>query len=125
MTFQELILRGIPNELPTHPGMDGSLNHAPKRKQILSDAEKKLALKNALRYFPERFHQSLVTEFLEELETFGRIYMHRFRPTYQMYARPIHDYPGNCIEAKGIMLMIQNNLDPKVAQHPQIGRAHV
>ena len=119
MTFQELILQGIPNELPTHPGMDGSLNHAPKRKQILSDAEKKLALKNALRYFPERFHQSLVTEFLEELETFGRIYMHRFRPTYQMYARPIHEYPGNCIEAKGIMLMIQNNLDPKVAQHPQ------
>jgi urocanate hydratase len=118
MTFQEDIRMGIPSELPPKSKFDLSLNHAPKRKEILSKEEKKLALKNALRYFPKKFHKELAIEFWEELNTFGRIYMYRFRPDYKMYARPISDYPGNSLQAKAIMLMIQNNLDYAVAQHP-------
>ena len=117
-SFQQQILQGIPNELPEKQTYDESANHAPKRKEILSVAEKKQAIKNALRYFPERFHAELAPEFFEELHTFGRIYMHRFRPTYMMAARPIDEYPAKCKQAAAIMLMIQNNLDPAVAQHP-------
>jgi urocanate hydratase len=118
MTFQELIKQGIPNELPPQKEYDKTINHAPKRKEILSKDEKKLALKNALRYFDPKHHTVLLPEFKEELETYGRIYMYRFRPDYKMYARPIEEYPGNSQQAKSIMLMIQNNLDYAVAQHP-------
>lgn len=118
MTFQEQILQGIPSELPSPQPYDTTVNHAPKRKQILSDAEKKLALKNALRYFEPRHHAELASEFMNELETHGRIYMYRFRPSYRMYARPVSEYPGKSEQAKAIMLMIQNNLDYAVAQHP-------
>lgn len=118
MTFQEQILQGIPSELPPPQPYDTTVNHAPKRKQILSDAEKKLALKNALRYFEPRHHAELASEFMNELETHGRIYMYRFRPSYRMYARPVSEYPGKSEQAKAIMLMIQNNLDYAVAQHP-------
>ena len=118
MTFQELICQGIPNELPPVQPFDDSLNHAPKRKEILSVSEKKLAIQNALRYFEPKHHQVLATEFAQELEKYGRIYMYRFRPTYKMYARPINEYPGKSIQAKAIMHMIQNNLDYAVAQHP-------
>ena len=118
MTFQEKIKQGIPSELPSIKEYQKEINHAPKRKDILSKAEKELALKNALRYFDKKHHKVLVKEFLEELETYGRIYMYRFRPDYKMYARPINEYPGNCEQAKAIMLMIQNNLDYAVAQHP-------
>lgn len=118
MTFQEQILQGIPSELPPPQPYDTTVNHAPKRKQILSDAEKKLALKNALRYFEPRHHAELASEFMDELETYGRIYMYRFRPSYRMYARPVSEYPGQSEQAKAIMLMIQNNLDYAVAQHP-------
>lgn len=118
MTFQELILQGIPAELPSQQTFDSSLNHAPKRKDILSPTEKKLAIRNALRYFDPKHHPTLAIEFAEELHTYGRIYMYRFRPTYAMYARPIHEYPGKCMQAKAIMHMIQNNLDYRVAQHP-------
>lgn len=117
-TFQDDIKQGIPLELPAKKAYDLSINHAPKRKEILSEAEKELAIKNALRYFPKHFHAELAPEFLEELETYGRIYMHRFRPDYKFYARPIEDYPGNSMQAKAIMLMIHNNLDHAVAQHP-------
>jgi len=116
--FQEDIRQGIPSTLPTRKEYEQQINHAPKRKEILSREEKKLALRNALRYFPVSFHAELAPEFLEELETYGRIYMYRFRPDYKMYARPIEEYPGNCLQAKAIMLMIQNNLDYAVAQHP-------
>lgn len=116
--FQEAILQGIPNELPPMPSYDTSINHAPKRKDILSKEEKKLALQNALRYFPTKWHSILAKEFAEELDTYGRIYMYRFRPTYTMYARPIHEYPHKSLHAAAIMAMIQNNLDPAVAQHP-------
>ncbi|MBU2019665.1 MAG: urocanate hydratase [Bacteroidetes bacterium] len=116
--FQAAILEGIPNKLPKIQHYDESVNRAPKRKEILSEEEKKLAIKNALRYFPEHFHKELATEFLMELNEFGRIYMHRFRPSYEMKARPIDQYPGKCEQAKAIMLMIQNNLDYAVAQHP-------
>ena len=95
-----------------------SINHAPKRKEILSNDEKVLALQNALRYFDPKHHTELLPEFREELECYGRIYMHRFRPDYKMYARPIDEYPGKSAQAKAIMLMIQNNLDHAVAQHP-------
>ncbi len=113
------INEGIPDILPKHPGIDPTVIHAPHRKQVLSDEEKKLALKNALRYFPTNLHEELAPEFLDELNTLGRIYMHRFRPTdYPMKAHNINDYPNNSIEAASIMMMIQNNLDPEVAQYP-------
>ena len=123
-TFQQQIQEGIPAQMPEMPSMDNGINRAPKRKEILSNEEKALALRNALRYFPENLHESLAKEFAEELKIYGRIYMHRYRPTYEMYARPISEYPSKCDQAAAIMLMIQNNLDPRVAQH-QIGRAHV
>lgn len=118
MTFQEQILEGIPSVLPNPKPFEPAINHAPKRKEILSEEEKKLALKNALRYFEPKHHAALLPEFKEELETYGRIYMYRLRPDYRMYARPISEYPGKCEQAKAIMLMIQNNLDYAVAQHP-------
>ena len=118
MTFQEQIQQGIPSQLPQPKPYESGINHAPKRKEILSDEEKKLALRNALRYFEPKFHAELLTEFKAELETYGRIYMYRFRPDYEMKARPITDYPGKSEQAKAIMLMIQNNLDYAVAQHP-------
>ncbi|WP_121964160.1 urocanate hydratase [Myroides sp. N17-2] len=118
MTFQEHILQGIPTVLPPKKEYDLTINHAPKRKEILSDDEKILALKNALRYFPSENHSTLIPEFKEELEKYGRIYMYRLRPDYKMYARSINEYPGQCQQAKAIMLMIQNNLDYAVAQHP-------
>lgn len=118
MTFQEQIKQGIPNELPQPKEYDYYINHAPKRKDILSDEEKKLALKNALRYFDPKFHTELIPEFKQELEQYGRIYMYRFRPDYEMYARPVDEYPGNSLQAKAIMVMIQNNLSYAVAQHP-------
>ena len=118
MTFQDEIKQGIPTQLPNPKPYDLSINHAPKRKDILSKDEKKLALQNALRYFEPQHHEELIKEFLEELTTYGRIYMYRFRPDYQIYARPISEYPGNSDQAKAIMLMIQNNLDYAVAQHP-------
>jgi urocanate hydratase len=116
--FQAAIKQGIPNEMPTIKLYDTEINHAPKRKEILSKDEKKLALRNALRYFPSNQHMILAPEFLKELNDFGRIYMYRYRPDYEMYARPIEEYPGNSMQAKAIMLMIQNNLDYAVAQHP-------
>jgi urocanate hydratase len=116
--FQQDIKGGIPNELPKKTSLDTSVSHAPKRKEILTDVEKVLALKNALRYFPKEHHAELLEEFKQELKDFGRIYMHRFRPNYEMKAYPIEDYPGNSLQAKAIMLMIQNNLDYAVAQHP-------
>ena len=118
MTFKEEILQGIPSELPTPKPFDNQINHAPKRKDILSQEEKTLALKNALRYFEPKHHKTLIPEFREELETYGRIYMYRFRPNYKMYARPIEEYPAKSKQAAAIMLMIQNNLDYAVAQHP-------
>lgn len=118
MTFQEQILQGIPSVLPNPKPYELEINHAPKRKEILSDEEKKLALKNALRYFEPKHHAELLPEFKAELETYGRIYMYRLRPDYKMYARPISEYPGKSEQAKAIMLMIQNNLDYAVAQHP-------
>ncbi|MBI3238552.1 MAG: urocanate hydratase [Flavobacteriia bacterium] len=116
--FQHAIQEGIPTAIPAKKPVDPAVNHAPKRKEILSTEEKKLALQNALRYFPKDQHQELIVDFLEELETVGRIYMHRYRPDYTIYARPISDYPGKSEQAKAIMLMIQNNLDHAVAQHP-------
>ncbi|HEY9117984.1 MAG TPA: urocanate hydratase [Roseivirga sp.] len=118
MTFQEEILEGIPSLMPEPPVLDGKVNRAPKRKEILSGEEKKLALRNALRYFPAAWHATLAKEFLEELNTYGRIYMYRFMPKNLIEARPIDAYPGKSEQAKSIMLMIQNNLDHKVAQHP-------
>ncbi len=118
MNFAQQVQQGIPNELPSFKELDTTVSHAPKRKEILSDEEKKLALKNALRYFDKKHHAILVKEFADELEKFGRIYMHRFRPNYKMYARPIDEYPGKSVQARSIMLMIQNNLNPEVAQHP-------
>lgn len=116
--FQKEILAGIPDELPEVKEYDKTINHAPKRKDILTKEQKRLALKNALRYFPERLHAQLAPEFYEELEKYGRIYMYRYRPSYKMYARPIDEYPAKSRQAAAIMLMIQNNLDPAVAQHP-------
>lgn len=118
MTFKEQIQQGIPTTLPASKELDGSVSHAPKRKEILSEEEKKLALKNALRYFDAAHHAELIPEFKEELEKYGRIYMYRLRPEYEMYARPIEEYPGKSQQAKAIQLMIQNNLDKAVAQHP-------
>src|SRR5690606_9399647 len=116
--FKEAIKQGIPSELPAKANLDNKVSHAPKRKAILSPEEEKLAIRNALRYFPKEWHSELASEFLEELRTYGRIYMYRFRPQYEMYARPISAYPANSQQAAAIMLMIQNNLDPAVAQHP-------
>lgn len=116
--FKAAILEGIPEKLPLPKAYDTNINHAPKRKDILNSEEKKLALKNALRYFPRQFHEVLAPEFLNELETYGRIYMYRFRPDYEMFARPIDAYPAKSKQAASIMLMIQNNLDKAVAQHP-------
>src|SRR5690606_30410208 len=118
MTFQEQIKQGIPNELPQPKPYEKQINHAPKRKEILNDEEKKLAVRNALRYFEPKFHAELIAEFQKELEDYGRIYMYRFRPEYEMKARPISEYPGKSEQAKAIMLMIHNNLDYAVAQHP-------
>lgn len=116
--LKEQIQQGIPSILPLPKPYEANINHAPKRKEILSEDEKKLALRNALRYFEPKHHAELIQEFAEELKTYGRIYMYRFRPDYKMYARPISEYPGKCEQAKAIMLMIQNNLDYAVAQHP-------
>lgn len=121
MTHEEFMVdirAGIPNTLPDPQPYDHTVNHAPKRKDILTPEEKKLALRNALRYFPKKFHATLAPEFLDELKTYGRIYMYRFRPTYDMHARPIDEYPHKCKQAAAIMMMIQNNLDRAVAQHP-------
>ena len=117
--FKNSISKGIPSSLPSVKKRRPDISHAPNRKVLLSKEEKVLALKNALRYFPENQHDALAKEFLEELNSFGRIYMYRFQPDYKMYARPIDEYPGKSNQTKSIMLMIQNNLDPKIAQHPQ------
>ncbi|MDG3584143.1 urocanate hydratase [Galbibacter pacificus] len=117
-SFASQIQEGIPEILPKKKDYDPLVNHAPKRKEILTDDEKKLAIKNALRYFDKSLHAELIQEFKEELETYGRIYMYRLRPDYPMYARPIDAYPAKSRHAAAIMLMIMNNLDPKVAQHP-------
>ena len=118
MNFKEQILQGLPQELPQPKALDSIVSHAPRRKDILSTEEKRLAVRNALRYFPSEWHGELAPEFANELKEYGRIYMYRFRPDYDMYARPIGDYPAISRQAAAIMLMIQNNLDPKVAQHP-------
>ena len=118
MTFQEEILAGIPVGLPEPKSYDKEINHAPKRKDILTEEQKVLALKNALRYFPEALHATLAPEFAAELKAYGRIYMYRFRPSYRIYARPIDEYPAKSRQAAAIMAMIQNNLDERVAQHP-------
>ncbi|GAB4253651.1 MAG: urocanate hydratase [Saprospiraceae bacterium] len=120
ISFKEAILQGIPDELPAAKPYDETVSHAPKRviDDVLSAEEKRLAVANALRYFPKKFHQVLAPEFAEELEKYGRIYMYRFRPDYEMYARPIDEYPHRSKQAAAIMLMIQNNLDPTVAKHP-------
>ena len=119
MNFTSQILQGIPNELPTKKTYPKNANSAPKRKDILSLEEKKLAIKNALRYFPKKWHKVLSQEFANELKEFGRIYMFRFKPDYKIYARNISEYPANSTQAAAIMLMIQNNLNPDVAQHPE------
>lgn len=119
MTFKEQILQGIPHQLPPKKDYSRNASHAPKRKEILNLAEKKLAIRNALRYFPKAWHAALAQEFADELEAYGRIYMYRFMPDYELYARPINEYPAKSVQAAGIMLMIQNNLDPAVAQHPE------
>ena len=116
--FQKAIIEGIPDVLPEPKPLDLSVNHAPERKQILTADEKKLALRNALRYFPPKHHKTLLPEFREELETYGRIYMYRFRPDYKIYARSIDEFPHKSRQAAAIMLMISNNLDSAVAQHP-------
>lgn len=116
--FQQQVRLGIPDYLPVPKEYDATVNHAPKRKDILTPAQKRLALRNALRYFPKHLHAELAPEFAEELHRYGRIYMYRYRPEYDIYARPIDEYPARCREAAAIMLMIQNNLDPRVAQHP-------
>ncbi len=117
-SFQEEIIEGIPSQLPASKPFDPNVNHAPKRKEILTDTEKQLALKNALRYFDAKHHATLLPEFAQELEAYGRIYMYRFMPEHTIYARPIDEYPAKSKQAAAIMLMIQNNLDHAVAQHP-------
>ena len=119
MTFQEQILQGIPAELPIKKAYPTDANRAPKRKDILSTDEKQLAIRNALRYFPKKWHQELAVEFAQELKKFGRIYMYRFKPDYAIYARPVSEYPAVSNQAAAIMLMMHNNLDPAVAQHPE------
>ncbi len=118
LSFRDEIQQGIPDYLPDYPKFEAHINRAPKRRDILNSAEKKLALENALRYFPKKFHEQLKLEFMDELNTWGRIYMYRFKPIHPIYARPIHEYPAKNPQAAAIMLMIQNNLDPRVAQHP-------
>lgn len=121
MTIEDIkadICQGIPVTIPPKKEYDPEVNHAPKRKEILSEEERKLALQNALRYFPKEQHAELLADFKEELDQYGRIYMYRYRPDYKMYARPINEYPGKSEQAKAIMVMIQNNLDYAVAQHP-------
>ena len=119
MTFKEQILQGLPNTLPPKKAYPIGGNRAPKRKDVLSKEEKQLAIRNALRYFPDQWHSDLATEFAEELKEYGRIYMYRFKPNYDIYARPISEYPAQSEQGAAIMLMIQNNLDPAVAQHPE------
>ncbi|MFT4830708.1 MAG: urocanate hydratase [Psychroserpens sp.] len=119
MDFKAQILQGIPSELPTVKTIPSTANRAPKRKEILSLEEKKLAIRNALRYFPAAWHKILSVEFAQELQDYGRIYMYRFRPEYKLHARAIHEYPAKTVQAAAIMLMVQNNLDPAVAQHPE------
>src|SRR5690606_10649875 len=119
MLFQDQIRQGIPSILPPKKDRSPDVSHAPRRKDILSPEEKKLALTNALRYFPKEWHSELAGEFLTELREFGRIYMYRFMPDYEIFARPISEYPAKSHQAAAIMLMIQNNLDPAVAQHPE------
>jgi urocanate hydratase len=119
MTFKQQILQGIPDKLPAKKPYPKGANRAPSRKEILTIEEKKLAIKNALRYFPKKWHEELAVEFAEELKAYGRIYMYRFKPDYKIYARPITEYPANTPQAAAIMMMIQNNLDPAVAQHPE------
>ncbi len=119
MNFKEQILQGIPKELPAKKAYPKDANRAPRRKDVLSADEKKLAIRNALRYFPKAWHQELAADFAYELKEFGRIYMYRFKPDYKIYARPIDEYPAKSRQAAAIMLMIQNNLDPAVAQHPE------
>lgn len=118
MTFADEIRMGIPDFLPEPMPYDNNINHAPKRKEILTQEERQLALRNALRYFPKYLHAQLAPEFIDELNRYGRIYMYRYRPSYDMYARPIDEYPHRSEQAAAIMLMIQNNLNPEVAQHP-------
>ncbi len=117
-SFKAGVLEGIPDELPEPKPYDPDINHAPVRKDILTKERKKLALKNALRYFPKKFHAELAKEFAQELKDYGRIYMYRFRPDYEIKARPVTDYPYKSVHAAAIMLMITNNLDTAVAQHP-------
>jgi urocanate hydratase len=117
--FKKAIEQGIPNVLPPKKEPSPEANRAPKRKEILTAEEKKLAVRNALRYFPKAWHEELAREFMDELQTYGRIYMYRFKPDYELFARPIDEYPAKCRKAAAIMLMIQNNLDPAVAQHPE------
>ena len=119
INFQDEIKQGIPSELPKAKPYPADANRAPKRKDILSAEEKQLAVRNALRYFPKEWHQELATEFAQELTDFGRIYMYRFKPSYHLKARSIADYPAKCQQAAAIMLMVENNLDPAVAQHPE------
>ncbi len=120
LAFQSLIRAGLPDQLPPSRPLDPSVSHAPRRvvEGVLSENEKVLAVQNALRYFPTEWHRELAAEFADELQRYGRIYMHRFRPEYAMHARPISEYPHRSRQAAAIMLMIQNNLDPKVAKHP-------
>jgi urocanate hydratase len=118
MTFKEEILQGIPAVLPAKKEYPKGINRAPKRKDILSKEEKQLAIRNALRYFPKDWHSELAADFAQELNDYGRIYMYRFKPEYDMYARPIDEYPAQSQQAAGIMMMMQNNLNPAVAQHP-------
>ena len=119
MMFKDQILQGIPKFLPPKKSLSVEINRAPKRMEILSIKEKKLAIKNSLRYFPKEWHQELAVEFAKELNEFGRIYMYRFKPKYKIYARPISEYPAKTLEAAAIMMMIQNNLNAEVAQHPE------
>ncbi|HJN54458.1 MAG TPA: urocanate hydratase, partial [Flavobacteriaceae bacterium] len=118
MTFKQQIREGIPNKLPAKRKYDAKINHAPIRENVLTKDEKKLALINSLRYFDKKHHKLLIKEFSEELKRYGRIYMYRYRPAYKMFSRPINQYPYKSKKAAAIMLMIQNNLDEDVAQHP-------
>ena len=118
MEFDANSFKGIPEHLPPRKELDETVPHAPPRPQVLDEKGKKLAIENALRYFPEEWHKTLANEFLDELNQFGHIYMHRFRPDYEMYARPISEYHSKSESAAAIMLMIQNNLDPNIAQFP-------
>ncbi|MGB0657066.1 MAG: urocanate hydratase, partial [Flavobacteriaceae bacterium] len=119
MSFKDQIIQGIPSELPPQRTIPAGANRAPKRKDVLTTSEKRLAIRNALRYFPKSWHSLLAREFANELNDYGRVYMYRFKPDYKMHARPIEEYPAQTPHAAAIMLMIQNNLNPAVAQHPE------